>query len=46
MNERFAELENLLEMECGKYESNCTTCPYRKECEEYEKLFQEYSEEV
>lgn len=44
--ERFIELEDLLTRECGKYEKDCTTCPYRKECEEYEKLFPSYSEEV
>lgn len=33
--ERFLELEKLLTMECHKYESDCTTCPYKKECEEY-----------
>jgi hypothetical protein len=44
--ERFKELEALLTRECEKYENDCTTCPYRKECKEYEKLFQEYSEEV
>lgn len=44
--ERFIELEDLLTRECGKYEDDCTTCPYRKECEEYEKLFPAYSEEV
>lgn len=33
--ERFLELESLLTMNCHKYESDCTTCPYRKECEEY-----------
>lgn len=44
--ERFIELEDLLTRECGKYENDCTTCPYRKECEEYEKLFLASSEEV
>lgn len=44
--ERFIELENLLTRECGKYEDNCTTCPYRKDCEEYEKLYQVYGKEV
>ena len=44
--ERFIELEDLLTRECGKYEKDCTTCPYRKECEEYEKLFSSYSEKV
>ena len=44
--ERFKELEELLTRECKKYENDCTTCPYRKECEEYEKLFLACSEEV
>lgn len=39
--ERFEELENLLIDQCKKYESDCTACPYRKECEEYEKLYRE-----
>ena len=43
--ERFIELENLLTRECGKYENDCTTCPYKKECEEYEKLYQVYGKE-
>lgn len=41
--ERFIELEKLLERECDKYEDNCSTCPYQKECEEYEKLYQKNS---
>lgn len=36
--ERLEELEKLLTAECSKYEKDCTTCPYRKECDEYEKL--------
>ena len=36
--ERIEELEKLLNAECGNYEKDCTTCPYRKECDEYEKL--------
>lgn len=39
--ERFEELENLLIEQCKKYESDCTACPYRKECDEYEKLYKE-----
>ena len=39
-NKRFAELETLLNAECGKYENDCTKCPYQKECEEYSKLYQ------
>lgn len=31
------DLENLLEKECGKYENDCSKCPYRKECDEYAK---------
>ena len=34
--ERIEELEKLLTAECGKYEKDCTTCPYRKACIEYE----------
>lgn len=36
--ERLEELEKLLNTECGKYEKDCATYPYRKECDEYEKL--------
>lgn len=32
---RKKELENLLNEICGKYEDDCSKCPYRKECEEY-----------
>jgi len=35
---RIKELENILEKECSKYEDNCKSCPYFKECNEYEKL--------
>lgn len=34
---RLEELEELLNVECPKYESDCTTCPYAKECKEYSK---------
>ena len=36
---RFKELENLLESECGKCDNDCKSCPYVKECEEYKKLY-------
>lgn len=35
---RIEELELLLDAECGKYENDCSTCPYHAECEEYSKL--------
>lgn len=38
-NKRLEELENLLDAECGKYESDCSKCPHQKECEEYIKLY-------
>ena len=34
--ERFWELDKLLAAECHKYDADCSTCPYRKECKEYE----------
>lgn len=37
-NEKIKELEEILEKECWKYENDCTTCPYSKECDEYAKL--------
>ena len=36
---RIQELENILTEECKKYENDCTTCPYAKECDEYERLY-------
>lgn len=36
--ERFLELEDLLTKNCHKYEKDCTTCPYKKECDEYIRL--------
>lgn len=39
--ERLAELETILNEECGKYENNCGKCPHCTECEEYSKLSQE-----
>lgn len=33
--ERFLYLDNLLMAECHKYENDCATCPYDKECNEY-----------
>lgn len=35
---RLQELETLLMQECEKYEKDCTTCPYTKECDEYARL--------
>lgn len=40
MEDRRKELETLLTEQCGKYDSDCTSCPYSKECEEYAKLEQ------
>lgn len=37
-NERLEQLENLLNVECLKYENNCVACPYQKECDEYQKM--------
>ena len=37
-NKRIAELEKVLNVECEKYENDCSKCPYCKECEEYCKL--------
>lgn len=37
-NKRIAELEKVLNVECGKYENDCSKCPYYKECEEYCRL--------
>lgn len=36
---RLQELENILTEECEKYEKDCTTCPYAKECDEYARLY-------
>lgn len=43
--ERFIELYDLLVKNCHKYEKDCTTCPYSKECNEYSKLgaYDEYN---
>lgn len=35
---KLSQLETLLNKECPKYETNCNTCPYSNECDEYEKL--------
>ena len=35
---RKEELEKILVKECPKYEDNCGSCPYSKECEEYSRL--------
>lgn len=44
MNERVKEIETLLERECPKYENNCNTCPYSKECDEYARETEEDEE--
>lgn len=36
---KLQELEQILTENCGTYENNCNTCPYRAECEEYERLY-------
>lgn len=41
MKERLIELETLLTSECGKYESDCTRCPYNEKCNEYARLSEE-----
>ena len=33
--EKIMELEKTLEESCNKYEDNCNSCPFQKECEEY-----------
>lgn len=38
ISNRKAELDILLTDKCEKFDSNCTTCPYAKECEEYSRL--------
>ena len=38
MKERLNELEALLLAECPKHETDCTACPYSKECDEYARL--------
>lgn len=38
---RFDFLENLLEPECRKYEDDCDTCPFKKECDEYMRIVTE-----
>lgn len=38
---RMEELEKILEGECEKYETDCTKCPYQKECNEYAEMNQE-----
>ena len=40
---RLNELENLLENECHKYDSNCSACPYFKECKEFSHLEMGYN---
>ena len=39
VSNEFAELENLLNYVCNKFENNCVNCPYKKECEQYSKLY-------
>lgn len=41
---RYEELEALLEIECPKYDTNCNTCPFRKECDEFSDLPDEEEE--
>lgn len=38
---RIEELEKLLDIECPKYDEDCSKCPYQKECDEYDKLYSE-----
>ena len=38
-NKEFKELEKLLTRECPKYENDCTTCPYTKDCDRYAKEY-------
>lgn len=33
--EEIIKIEKTLEKNCNKYEDNCNSCPFRKECEEY-----------
>ena len=40
------KLEILLTDECGKYENDCTTCPYTKKCDEYARLASKESEVI
>lgn len=37
---RKEELEKLLNEECKKYDTDCTKCPYQKECNEYSKMWE------
>ena len=45
MKERLIELETLLTSECGKYENDCTKCPYNEKCNEYARLSEEAKHE-
>ena len=38
MKERIQELEQILENECPKNESDCLSCPFREQCNEYADL--------
>lgn len=31
----FEKLEKVLEENCGKYDTDCNKCPFKKECEKY-----------
>lgn len=33
--EEIIKIEKTLEKNCNKYEDNCNSCPFQKECEEY-----------
>lgn len=33
--EKIKELDALLTRECGKYEADCSTCPFQKECQSF-----------
>lgn len=33
--EEIMKLEKVLEQNCSKYEDNCNSCPFQKECEKY-----------
>ena len=35
---RKEDIENLLNVECPKYEDDCTKCPYSELCNEYSRL--------
>lgn len=35
---RLQELEQILTDNCKNYEDNCNTCPFKAQCEEYDRL--------